>query len=269
MPRAQMIDLTDLIGRPGAEVDAALRERIAEMVGAVSGADGSDFPCQAEPMQAPPPRLLHLLYRLLRDEVPSTAIEEILLDSRATDNGAKYSNPHLASLARAYCTEILQGSAEEVLQMIRRKLEERGVWQGTGHDTIEYLLDERTKKHVLADEIAAVHGMLDKAGVPAGTTVERVVDLTQRAQDLPDDGPMIEHVTRMLEGAGAIGDTTQARVANLIQRYERNVRNLQAADAKVAAYRATLRILQERAVAGTLGTGDDRELIDHTLGVHG
>lgn len=74
------------------------------VVGPLPPKDG-DWPCQttAQPTRE---RLVAVLYRLMRDHVPTGVIEQLLLDIRDEEE-FDFTNPHLEALARALATRIV------------------------------------------------------------------------------------------------------------------------------------------------------------------
>lgn len=66
------------------------------------------WPCQQVPRRDLPPRLVALMYRLLRDGAHGPgAVEEHLLNVGAHDEDPDYTNVHLELLARAHVTFML------------------------------------------------------------------------------------------------------------------------------------------------------------------
>lgn len=183
----KLLDFSDLLGKPFEEVVADLRKRI------LAAADEPRFPCQSEPMKDPPPRLLHLLYRLLRDEVVAGYIDEILLEGGKPAEH-EYSNPHLEALARAYCTQLVGGEQEamdragDVLETLRIRLEKAGVWdeQTQGIAALDKLIEQAK----VTDQL-----ILDIGAWLRGDEAERV-RAAAIADDIPPEDVLADAVER-------------------------------------------------------------------------
>lgn len=212
------IDLTDLVGKPLDEIREALLARITEAVAA------RVRPCQQPPMDDAPPRLLRLIYKLLRDEMEAGGVEQMLVDDQSASAGDEYCNPHLEALARAYCTHLVgedyavAAAALKTLDALKARLETAGVW------------DEETHG------LAAIDKLVEQAKVT--------------------DQPLLDAITAQLDraGVGAGGLGLQSRIAELISwsrttalENDRLARDHQADRAKLELYGETLDLMRRRA----------------------
>lgn len=69
-----------------------------------------EWPCQRPALQDEAPRLVSLLYLLVRDELPAGRLEEMLIQIRRDDEEVGYTNLHLEGLARAHARYLLEVS---------------------------------------------------------------------------------------------------------------------------------------------------------------
>ena len=107
----------------------------------------TDYPCQAEPMDDPPPRLMTFLYLLARDKLPVGEIEALMISARDA-TGTQGCNPHLDQLARSYC-QVLVGGEHETMQAahialegVREQLETAGLWKDNGPASLASVIAE-------------------------------------------------------------------------------------------------------------------------------
>ena len=141
-----------------------------EVAGLLYGKQGKqEYPCQAEPMKDPPPRLMAFLYLLARDKLSTGEVEALMIAAERSDT-TKCCNPHLESLARAYCTVLVgleaeaMDGAEKALRGIREQLEEAGLWTSNGHKSLARLIadlqDHRKQAERMNAEIERLRGMV-------------------------------------------------------------------------------------------------------------
>jgi hypothetical protein len=71
--------------------------------------DDGEWPCQSDGMESPPPRLVALIYRLLRDEVHPGDLEQVAIQIGEATDKTTYTNPHLEAYARSLVAYLLVG----------------------------------------------------------------------------------------------------------------------------------------------------------------
>ena len=141
--------ITDLLGA-----------EVAELLGFSVPKPRQEYPCQAEPMKDPPPRLMTFLYLLARDKLAVGAIEALMISARDAP-GTKGCNPHLDQLARSYCQVLVGGEhesleqAHEALQSIRERLEEHGRWTGNGYESVDRVVSDLRDRVAQAERMNA------------------------------------------------------------------------------------------------------------------
>lgn len=67
------------------------------------------WPCQADAMSNPPPRLVAALYEIARDYVQPGDLEQVALTVNSVADDTEFTNPHLESYARALTGYLLAG----------------------------------------------------------------------------------------------------------------------------------------------------------------
>lgn len=98
--------LSGMTGLFGSTEPEAFADAVTEAVRAPSLPVRGDWPCQQDPMEDPPPRLLAALYLFLRDGSPGDVEQKML--NVASLEPTDFTNGYLEDYARSLCTYLLE-----------------------------------------------------------------------------------------------------------------------------------------------------------------